>query len=249
MGSSGRALSSGRGAAMGLLTLGMLGGVQLHQALGPEERRYRTWQRWMKSWTRVLLALFGVRVVVVGSPPPPPSGARLVVSNHRSPLDIALLLTHFGGHVLSRHDLAGWPILGVAARKSDTIFVDRSDPYSGISAIRQVRSRLKESKTVIVFPEGTTFEGDRVREFQAGAFAAARGTGAELFPVGVAYQVGSEFVDETFLQHLDRVASRPVTRMAVAFGAGCPASDPAARMAELMQERVQELVYRARRAL
>ena len=234
---------------MWLLTLGMLGGVQLHQTLGAESRRYRTWQSWMKSWTRALLALFGVRVVVAGKLPVPPSGARLVASNHRSPLDIALLLTHFGGHVLSRHDLAGWPVLGVAARKSDTIFVDRSNPYSGISAIRQIRSRLKESKTVIIFPEGTTFEGDQVRQFQAGAFAAARGIGVELFPVGVAYQAGSEFVNETFLHHIDRVASRPVTRVAVAFGEGRPASGTATNMAALMQERVQELVYQARRAL
>jgi len=234
---------------MGLYTLWMLGGVQLHQVLGPEDERYRIWQRWMQSWTRGLLALFGVRPVVVGSLPPPPSGARLVMSNHRSPLDIALLLTYFGGHVLSRHDLNGWPILGLAARKSDTIFVNRSDPYSGISAIRQVRLRLKESKTVIVFPEGTTFEGDRVREFRAGGFASARGTGAELFPVGIAYQAGSEFVNETFLQHIDRVASRPVTRVAVAIGEGCPESGTAASMAGLMHERVQKLVYEARRTL
>lgn len=242
-------LSSGRAAAMAVFTLGMLGGVQLHQALGPERERYRIWQGWMKNWTRGLTALFGVRPVMVGPLPPPPSGARLVVANHRSPLDIALLLTYFGGHVLSRHDLAGWPVLGLAARKSDTIFVDRTDPYSGISAIRQVRSRLRQAKTVIVFPEGTTFEGDEVREFQGGAFTAARNVGVELFPVGIAYQPGSEFVDETFMQHLDRVASRPVTRVALAFGRVCPATGTHATMAALMRKQVQELVHRARRAL
>jgi 1-acyl-sn-glycerol-3-phosphate acyltransferase len=234
---------------MGIYTLGMLGGVQLHQALGPDSERYRVWQGWMKSWTRGLTALFGVRPVIAGPLPPLPRGARLVAANHRSPLDIALLLTHFGGHVLSRHDLAGWPVLGLAARKSDTIFVDRSDPYSGISAIRQVRSRLRQGKTVIVFPEGTTFEGDEVREFQGGAFAAARGTGCELFPVGIAYQPGSEFVDETFLQHIGRVASRPVTRVALAFGQGVPATGTHASMAAEMREQVQALVHRARRAL
>ena len=38
----GKALSSGRATAMGVYTLGMLGGVQLHQALGPEVERHRS---------------------------------------------------------------------------------------------------------------------------------------------------------------------------------------------------------------
>ena len=56
-------------------------------------------------------------------------------------------------------------------------------------------------QTVIVFPEGTTFAGDEVRPFHAGAFVAALRTGAEIVPVGLAYQRGSgaAFVDESFL--------------------------------------------------
>jgi 1-acyl-sn-glycerol-3-phosphate acyltransferase len=234
---------------MGAFTLGMLAGVQLHQRLSSADRGYPIWQGWMKAWTRGLLALFGVEHVLAGPVPPPAAGARLVVSNHRSPLDIAIMLTYFGGCVLSRHDLADWPILGLAARKSETIFVDRDDAYSGLSAIRQIRQRLKLGRTVTVFPEGTTFGGDEVRPFHGGAFVATRGLSVELLPVGVAYDPGAEFVDETFMQHIDRVASRPTTRVAVSFGNARPARGKHASMSAEMRREVRAQVGIARRAL
>src|SRR5262249_6734859 len=159
-------------------------------------------QRWMKRWAGGLLELFGFQLTLLSPPPPPARGARLVVSNHRSPIDILLMLRHFGGVVLSRGDLARWPVLGVAAQRAETIFVDRKDAYSGFLAVRALRERLAQGRTVIVFPEGTTFVGDEVREFQGGAFAAARGLAVEVVPVGIAYEPGVEFFQETFVGHM-----------------------------------------------
>ena len=246
----GRTRSAGRAAAFGLWTLSLLAGVQIHQRAVEEKARYEVWQRWMKAWTRGLLALLGVEHVVLPSEGAPPGlGARLVVSNHRSPVDIALLLTYFGGHVLSRDDLANWPIIGVAARKSDTIFVDRNSANSGLSAIRQIRQRLRQVRTVIIFPEGGTFRGDEAREFHAGAFAAVRRLQVELVPAGIAYEPGSEFFDESFMQHFARVAARPKTRVALCFGQGRPAQGSPAQMAAEMHQEVQALMHKARNLL
>jgi len=243
----GRTRSAGRLAAFGAFTLSMLAGVQLNQRAVQEPARYAVWQRWMRAWTRGLLALFGVSPTLdPDTGAPPPQGARLVVSNHRSPLDIALLLTYFGGHVLSRDDLANWPVIGLAARKSDTIFVDRNSADSGLAAIRQIRQRLREGRTVIIYPEGRTFRGDEVREFHAGAFAAVRRLPVELVPVGIAYDPGSEFFDESFMQHFARVAVRPQTRVAICFGPGRPAQGSAAEIAVEMHREVQELTNQAR---
>ena len=98
----------------------------------------------------------------------------LVVANHRSTADILVLLRTFGGRMVSRADLAGWPLVGAAARAVGTLFVDRSDAASGATAVRAIRTRLVAGDTVIVFPEGTTFPDDEVRPFHAGAFVAAR---------------------------------------------------------------------------
>lgn len=172
--------------------------------------------------------------------------ARLVVSNHRSPLDILLLLERFGGVVLSRADLANWPILGPAARKAETIFVDREDTLSGVLAVRALRDRLAQDHTVVVFPEGTTSAGDAVRPFQQGAFAAARGLPVEIVPVGIAYPPGSEFLDETFTQHMTRMARRPRTEVACVIGEPRPMPATRKGIPEALRADVQELVYRAR---
>jgi 1-acyl-sn-glycerol-3-phosphate acyltransferase len=207
---------------------------------------------WKRSYCRTMLRVFGVHVTVLGTAP---TGrrARLVVANHRSALDIPLLLSTFGGHMLSRADLAGWPLVGPAARRIGTVFVDRKDKRSGASAIRTMHDLLRSSATVCVFPEGTTFADDEVRPFQPGAFlAAARAGAVDVLPVGLAYERGSgaAFFEETFLQHLARMAKAPPSRVALAIGAPIGAEDR--RAAELLAEShraVRALVARAREAV
>ncbi|HET6334594.1 MAG TPA: lysophospholipid acyltransferase family protein [Polyangiales bacterium] len=246
-----RARAAARTAAMAGFTLGMMSGVRVRQRVSPEAARYEVYQAWMKRWCQGLLDIFGVHAVIVGAAELPPlaASARLVVSNHRSPLDILLLLRQFGGCVLSRADLATWPVLGPAAISAGTIFVDRKDTMSGVVAVRKIRDRLIRGRTVIVYPEGTTYAGDEVRTFHEGAFAAARGLNIELVPVGIAYQAGSEFVEPTFGAHLARVAGRTETRVAVAVGAPLPMLGSRRETAAALHTEIQALVLKARASL
>lgn len=238
---------SARAGGFALLTLVQLAAVEAHQRAVREPQRREVFQRHMKAWVRILLKLFGVRLTVQpGHAPPPTAKARLIVSNHRSPVDIAILLSIFGGQVLSRADLANWPILGVAARKAGTIFVDRDASGSGARAIRVIQRCLKDGATVIVFPEGTTFEGDEVRPFRAGAFVGVQYIDLDIVCVGLAYDPGAEFLDETFVAHLKRTAVRPRTRVAVRIGGPIRPGGKAAELADSLQREVQRLVSEAR---
>ncbi len=224
----------------------MLGACTLWQQAQRASARSATWQWWMRRWATGLLHSFGVEQLVAGPPPEPAAGARLVVANHRSPLDIPLILSHFGGCVLSRSDLADWPLLGLAARRADTIFVDRDNPHSGMRAIREIRRRLRAGRTVVAFPEGSTFEGDEVRPFRGGILPAVSGLSVEIVPVGIAYTPGVEFGDETFPEHLRRIGSRRRTIAALCFGT--PSQHARFSRSDLdgLHRSVQELVHRAR---
>jgi 1-acyl-sn-glycerol-3-phosphate acyltransferase len=241
--------SGTRAAAMAGFTLAIGQTAMLRLRTVQEPARTEQLQRWVQAWAAGLLRVFGVEQHWSGTRPTRPRKARLVVANHRSPLDILLMLRNFGGSVLGRHDLETWPVLGWAARSGGTIFVNRDDPRSGVKAIREIRRRLSAGQTVIVFPEGTTHAGDEVHEFLGGAFTAVRGLDAELLPVGVAYDPGAEFVDETFGQHIARVAQRRVTRVGLCAGTAQPASSDRDDMAERMQREIQGLVRSARGAL
>jgi lyso-ornithine lipid O-acyltransferase len=178
---------------------------------------------WVRRWARALLGLFSIDVVVRGSVPPTTrrgERGRLIVANHRSTIDIGVILATFGGTMVSRADLANWPVVGAAARSVGTVFVDRSNAKSGAATIRAIQKHLEDGQTIVLFPEGTTFRGDEVRPFHGGAFIAAARAGAEVLPVGLAYPAssGAAFVDETFVSHLGRMAKSDATRMGVAVG-------------------------------
>jgi lyso-ornithine lipid O-acyltransferase len=206
----------------GFITAVLLPLYVTHGRLARPRDRGRVRDLWVRRWSDSLLRLFSIDVEVSPSAVPEPQAGQgqLVVANHRSALDIGILLRHFGGHMVSRADLAGWPLVGAAARSVGTVFVDRESTTSGASTIRAVRTLLKKGETVIVFPEGTTFEGDVVRPFSPGAFIGALTTGARIVPVGIAYQTGSgaAFVGEAFVSHLSRMAGSGRTRVAVRVG-------------------------------
>ncbi len=244
----------------GACTAAMLPAFLTHQRIAAGSQRDIVRERWVAAWSGVLLGTFGVRVLTrfPGAGPRPtrlPSLPRdrghLVVADHRSTADILVLLRSFGGHMVSRADLARWPLLGRAARSVGTVFVDRSDAVSGASAVRAMRTLLSRGSTVIVFPEGTTFTDDVVRPFQSGAFVAALRSGADVVPVGLAYATGSgaAFVNETFGAHLARMAAAPPSDMALCVGEPIVIGQNA-RAADLRDQTrtaVQSLVHDARR--
>ncbi len=237
-------------AGFGGVTAAMLPAFLAQQAIAPPARRDLLRDRYVGAWASALLGVFGVRVLARGALPVPGRG-HLVVSNHRSTADILVLLRAFGGRMVSRSDLAHWPLVGPAARAVGTVFVDRSDAVSGAAAVRSIRSHLAQGATVIVFPEGTTFPGDEVRPFLAGAFVAALHSGADIVPAGLAYETGSgaAFVNESFPAHLARMAAAAPSRVAMCLGAPIAIAEKvrAARLREEAHAEVQRLVHEARR--
>lgn len=209
--------------------------------------------RWVRRWARALLSLFSISLVVEGDVPPatrPGARGRLVVANHRSVIDIGVLLATFGGTMVSRDDVAGWPVLGHAARAVGTVFVDRKSKKSGAATLRAIQKRLEEGETIVLFPEGTTFAGDEVHKFHPGSFVAAARANAEVLPVGLAYPVasGAAYLDESFKSHLGRLAKSTSTRAAVVAGAPISMSagmDIGTTVEEIRAE-VTRLVGRAR---
>jgi 1-acyl-sn-glycerol-3-phosphate acyltransferase len=232
----------------------------------PNARRAALWNRHKRRWCRGLFFIFGIELRVcdaAGNDRPLPhgrdhtptvgtddtgvGGGALIVANHRSPMDVAILLYLMDGHFMSRADLARWPVIGRAAKRVGTIFVDRTHSSQGAAAIRSAARMLNEGKRVIVFPEGTTHaEGDELLPFRSGAFVALQGTHGRMVPVGLAYPAGAEFREPTFHEHVLRMARR--TRMVVGVCIGEPLASRgnADTDRHLAREMIQSLVHTAR---
>lgn len=204
-----------RATRLGLAAGAAIGAYEVERVLG---RRQGLEADAKRRLGRAILAGAGLRVEVLGTPPRGP-GARLVVANHRASFDIAMLLATLDDPVmLSRGDLADWPVIGRLAQHGDTVFVDRGDKSNGARAIRSMRRVLDRHRTLVVFPEGTTHGEPTVRPFQPGAFVAARGLEVELWPVGIAYAPGLEWTQPSMGAHLRNVLGRGDLRAAIAFG-------------------------------
>jgi 1-acyl-sn-glycerol-3-phosphate acyltransferase len=202
--------------------------------------------KWVPRWARINLKIFGVQVEAHGKYADdgllyPSQGkndvGHIFVANHRSGMDIPVILATVAAHVISRHDLATWPLIGRSARRVGTLFVDRASRRSG--------------EGVAMFPEGTAHVGDEVREFRPGAFNAAQRAAAEVVPIGLVYSSDDAyFRQEPFMSHIKRIASLRRLYVSVEIGEPLlPARYENVEIKEVSHKRVQELVERGRARL
>lgn len=244
------------------LTFGFLAGFESERLLAPDDReRMDVTYRWMQRYGMGLLHLYGIEVTARGPyvakrwgryPARDAEGrGRLFVMNHRSMFDIFVNLAFFETNIVSRADLAHWPVIGLAARRVGTLFVDRQSKQSGAAVINTMCHGVETGRAVMTYPEGTTFPGDEVRPFRAGAFLAAQRTGAEIVPVGIVYEGdAASYRDEPFVSHLARVTSAKRTRVGLVVGEAIPGPHPDVdALRALAHERVQALVHEARALL
>jgi 1-acyl-sn-glycerol-3-phosphate acyltransferase len=223
--------------------------------------RIETVNRWVPLWARLLLWIFRVRLRVAGPyledgtlyPGAAADGVgRIFVMNHRSGVDIPVALSRLAAHAISRHDLATWPLIGLGARRIGTLFVDRTSRRSGADVLMEVDGALDRGEGVLMFPEGTVHPGDEVHRFRPGAFKAAERAGAEIVPVGIAYgEAGDAFEAADFVEHMKRIVTLPRLDVAMITGEPLAAGHgfSAVEVRDLLRERVQELVGRARSML
>lgn len=229
------------------LSAATLAAYEAQRALSSTSSHAELLARYRDRFTDGVLRLFGTELLVHGEADL--NRGALVVANHQSALDIGVMLSVFRGVLVSRHDVAEWPLLGRLAKHGNTIFVDRADRRSGAAALREIRRRVKERRVVVAFPEGGTFPGDSVHPFHPGTFAAVGSLSVPIIPVGIAYSPAVHYGKESFAEHMAKVAARPATRIAVHIGDALPGELDARSAAQTARSRVERLVQAARAAL
>lgn len=155
---------------------------------------------------------------------PRPHAPVLLVSNHVSWLDIAVLggLTHTD--FLSKYEIRRWPVIGWLAAMSGTLFIRRGNGDAG-SVSEQIGRRLQQQGQLTLFPEGTTSDGREVGPFFSRLFAAAIDTGTDVIPVTLRYHIDGAYDpvapyidDQSIMHNLRGLITRDQTQVHVVFG-------------------------------
>ena len=145
-------------------------------------------RKWPVTVYRVFNRLLGIGLKVAGRPVK--QGPVLYVVNHTSYADIAVLGALLEGCFVAKAEVAGWPLFGLCAKISGTVFIDRN-PRLAARQSEVLKERLTAGDNLILFPEGTSSDGNFVLPFRSALFSAATvrigGRAVTVQPVSVAY--------------------------------------------------------------
>ena len=136
---------------------------------------------------RGLVRIIGFRVETLGT-----ICARrpvLYVANHCSYFDIIVLGSQLQASFIAKKEVASWPGVGPIARLAGTVFVERRARQSRTQR-DEISARLERQRnSLILFPEGTSSNGQSVLPFKSALFSVAEATGDNLpvQPISVAY--------------------------------------------------------------
>lgn len=111
-------------------------------------------------------------------------GPFVIVSNHRSFLDILINASAFPGvyKFLSKKEMTKIPVWGITVRRL-CILVDRKSPESRAESVERMREALQSGFSILLYPEGTRNRTEEpLTDFYDGAFRLAAETG---FPLAV----------------------------------------------------------------
>jgi 1-acyl-sn-glycerol-3-phosphate acyltransferase len=144
--------------------------------------------RFTSAALKVLFALIGCQVRVVGKEYMDTPGAKIYASNHTSYFDVLPLMLGLGVpyRFVAKMEVGRMPFIGTFLDQMGHFKFERSDPQSRLRQAEQMEEFLRNGESVFVFPEGTFTKEDGVRPFQLGAFKAAAATGVPIIPVSLA---------------------------------------------------------------
>lgn len=96
----------------------------------------------------------------------------LYVCNHVSYLDVMVLGSLIGGSFVAKSEVARWPLFGWLARLQRSVFIERRG-HKVAESRDELNQRLESNDDLILFPEGTSGDGNQVLPFKSALFSVA----------------------------------------------------------------------------
>jgi 1-acyl-sn-glycerol-3-phosphate acyltransferase len=97
----------------------------------------------------------------------------MLASNHLSYLDILMLGAITPVAFVAKREVRNWPVFGWFARLAGTMFVHREKRSDVNRSTAEIKEALRNGALVVLFPEGTSSDGDTVLPFKSALLAPA----------------------------------------------------------------------------
>lgn len=200
-----------------------------------------------ESWTKSFVWISGMEIEVIGVPPRPPF---FLVTNHLGYVDIGVLRATVNGIFVAKAEVKDWFLAGRIVRDMGIIFIDRRNRRDIPRAGAEIMRKLSEGEGVIVFPEGTSTNGEDILPFNSSFLEFAAKTDLPVSYASISYRTpegeppASKMIcwweDITFMAHLFRLFTLRSFTAILDFGDENVVNPNRKQLAIELRERVKE---------
>ena len=155
--------------------------------VGTEKFLYRSTYRAARIWAWGMLRITGTKLDIQGLERVPNHGPFVIMGNHRSHLDAAVLiyaLPFLFGFIV-KEELMKIPVFAGGMKAIGCVAVSRGRSRDDHAVLDQAAEEVAGGKNILVFPEGTRAPDEEFLPFKKGGVLLAIKAGVPILPFGL----------------------------------------------------------------
>jgi len=167
-----------------LFTLTFAAIMTLTSLVGRSERAYFALAR---LYSRMVLAVCGIEIVVEGSDRVDFTRNHVLVSNHASMFDIPAVVAGIPAdiRIVYKKELERIPVFGWGLHFGPYIAIDRVNRHEAMHSIENAARKIARGGSVLMFGEGTRTADGKLQQFKRGPFNLAVKAGVPVVPLTI----------------------------------------------------------------
>ena len=167
---------------------GLVGMVHLWISVLGLPDRWKIISRLNRIYTLLLRAILNIKVTVAGDEGQLERGGYVIIANHVGYIDGIVLGSIFPIVFVSKKEVRSWPIVGQWNILCGTIFIDRQHKGLVGKLVQEISRKLKQEANILLFPEGTSTNGEQMLPFQTVPLAAPLRSRSVIVPTTITYK-------------------------------------------------------------
>src|ERR1043165_1179609 len=128
--------------------------------------RWKVITRLNRNYTLLLRLILNIKVTLTGDEGQLERGGYVIVANHVSYVDGIVLGSIFPIVFVSKREVKKWPVVGQWNVLCGTIFINRQRKVRVASLIKEMTRKLRQEANILLFPEGTSTNAEKMLPFQ-----------------------------------------------------------------------------------
>jgi 1-acyl-sn-glycerol-3-phosphate acyltransferase len=142
----------------------------------------------IRRFVAVLSAILGIRITVQGDLDIFDLQGAFITANHLGYLDGFVLGSLFPAIFVTKREVRRWPVIGLWTALCGCVYIDRQRKGKITLAVEEIVERLNQKANILIFPEGTSTNGEHLLPFQTAPFAAPLRAHAPVVPLTISYR-------------------------------------------------------------